>query len=62
MFTTIDAVLIRSLPYPYSERLVFIWFTPPNDHSQKSAATAAEFLVLERKAGCSNTSRRWRYW
>src|SRR5215467_702912 len=51
MFSIVHAVLIRSLAYPDSDRLVFIWFTPPNHPEQKRAASTADFLALRQADG-----------
>jgi putative ABC transport system permease protein len=50
MFSVVHAGLIRSLPYPDSDRLVFVWFTPPNHPDQKRASTAADFFALREQS------------
>ena len=49
MFSIVHGVLIRPLSYPSSERLVFVWFTPPNHPDQKRPATIASFFALRQQ-------------
>jgi putative ABC transport system permease protein len=50
IFSIVRAVLLRSLAYPDSDRLVFVWFIPPNHPDQKRAATAANFFALREQS------------
>lgn len=39
IFTLVNAYLIRPLPYPESNRIVFVWFTPPNNPRGQAGGT-----------------------
>ena len=44
IFSVIDAVLLRPLPFPDSKRIVFIWETDENRNVHNGTASPAEFL------------------
>ena len=40
MFSNFDyEIILRSLPYPDANRVVMLWFTPPNHPEQRQGAT-----------------------
>lgn len=58
VFSLVNAILIRSLPYPEPDRLVQLWFTPPGQPNQTNIANAIICMDLPKKesffkaAGC----------
>jgi putative ABC transport system permease protein len=46
IFSLVNAALLRSLPFPQAERLVVVWFTPPNDANQKFGTNTGAYFIL----------------
>ena len=49
IFSVVHGVLMRSLPYPNSERLVFVWLIPPGHPDQKRPFSVDSFLALREQ-------------
>jgi predicted permease len=58
IFSLVNAILLRSLPYPEPERMVALWFTPPGEPDQNGLANAGVCMDLPTRqsfythAGC----------
>lgn len=50
VFSLVNAILLRSLPYPDADRLVQMWPTPPNRPNQRSRFNATVCMDLPKKA------------
>ena len=44
IFSAVDAILLRPLPYPDPSRIVLVWNADPNRHLVHGTASAAQFL------------------
>jgi putative ABC transport system permease protein len=49
IFSLVNALLLRSLPYSDPARVMVLWFTPPGHPEQNAGATNAECQVLRER-------------
>ncbi len=50
IFSLVNALLLRSLPYSDPERIVMVWFTPPDKPDQKNVATNANCAAIRERS------------
>jgi putative ABC transport system permease protein len=50
IFSLVNGVLLRPLPYPEDDRLVVVRFTPPNQPDQRQGTNAFSFLELRDRS------------
>jgi putative ABC transport system permease protein len=62
MFSVINTVLLRPLPFPDAQRIVFIWDTDPNRNIPRGVASPAEFLDWRDQAHSFEELSAWRTW
>ena len=49
VFSVINAVLLRPLPYPHAERIVYVWRTEPSDPAREWSISPQTFTALQSR-------------
>jgi putative ABC transport system permease protein len=62
MFSVINTVLLRPLPFPDANRIVFVWETDPNRDINRGVATLAELLDWRDQSQTFEEISAWRAW
>ncbi|MFY9731831.1 MAG: ABC transporter permease [Candidatus Acidiferrales bacterium] len=62
MFSVINTVLLRPLPFPDAQRIVFIWDTDPNRNITRGVASPAEVLDWRDQNHSFEEISAWRTW
>jgi putative ABC transport system permease protein len=62
MFSVINTVLLRPLPFPDSQRIVLVWDTDPNRNVNRGIASPAEFLDWRDQNHVFEELSAWRTW
>src|SRR5580700_5606842 len=62
MFSVINTVLLRPLPFPDSQRIVLVWDTDPNRDVDRGIASPAEFLDWRDQNHVFEELSAWRTW
>jgi putative ABC transport system permease protein len=62
MFSVINTVLLRPLPFPDAQRIVFVWDTDPNRNVDRGMASSAEFLDWRNQNHSFEELSVWRTW
>jgi putative ABC transport system permease protein len=62
MFSIINTVLLRQLPFPDAQRIVFVWGTDPNRNVTRGVASPAEFLDWREQGRSFEELSAWRTW
>lgn len=62
MFSVINTVLLRPLPFPDAQRIVLIWETDPNRNVTRGTASPAEFLDWRDQNRSLEELSAWRFW
>ncbi|MFZ0286900.1 MAG: hypothetical protein WAL32_16860 [Terriglobales bacterium] len=62
IFSVVNAVLIRPLPFPNANRLVMIWEKRLPDGEQQNAASPATFLNWKEHATVFEQIAAWFHW
>ncbi len=62
MFSVINTVLLRALPFPDAQRIVFIWETDPNRNIARGTASPAELLDWRDQSHSFEEISAWGAW
>ncbi|HEV3254237.1 MAG TPA: ABC transporter permease [Candidatus Acidoferrales bacterium] len=62
IFSVVNAVLLRPLPFPDSDRIVMVWELDPNREVTRGIASPAEFLDWRKQNHVFSHISAWRAW
>src|ERR1700690_1452023 len=62
IFSVINTVLLKPLPFRDAQRIVFIWETDPNRNIDRGIASPAEFLDWRGQSRAFEELSAWRTW
>ena len=62
IFSIINTVLLRPLPFPDPNRIVLVWDTDPHRNITRSTASVAEFLDWQEQNHVFEELSAWRTW
>ncbi|MGH9711693.1 MAG: ABC transporter permease [Candidatus Acidiferrales bacterium] len=62
IFSIINTVLLRPLPFPDSSRIALVWDTDPNRNVYRGVASPAEFLDWRAQSHVFEELSAWRTW
>jgi len=49
VFSLVNALLLQTLPYPDSDRLVSVWFTPPRQPGQRAPSSPGSCIDIRER-------------
>jgi len=49
-FSIVHAVLVRELPYPNPDRIVFVWFSPPDQPDARDGSTLQNYFAVRDRS------------
>jgi len=61
IFTLVDGVLLRPLPYASPDRLVMIWSTNPREHRDQDVVSPLDFLDFKRASAFSSVGAAYSF-